>query len=116
MKRERAGLAARLRERFCFVMALASLIVCVPAWADDAPPPQRLVFADETPVTASPDANGTFKFDFAIKNVGGKPGDGSLTLNRKMGKGCMKVEAKGEAEVTASDAKVAIKIAELAPN
>ena len=67
-------------------LGLASLIGCAPAWADDPPP--RFVFADESSVTASPDATDTFKFDFVIKNVGGTPGDGTLTLSRTLGKGC----------------------------
>ena len=72
---------------------LASLAGIIPARSGDpptSPPPQpaRLVFLDETPVTAAPDKDGRFKFDFAIKNVGGKPGNGSLTLNKTIGKGC----------------------------
>jgi hypothetical protein len=86
-----AGQAGRLIVRFAIV--LAGLTACILAWAEDAPPP-RLVFADETAVTASPDKNGKFAFDFTIKNAGGnadasgKPGEGALTLNHEMGKGC----------------------------
>jgi hypothetical protein len=68
-------------------VVLAVLAGCMPVWAED-PPPQRLVFADETAVTASPDKDGKFAFDFTIKNVGGKAGGGSLTLDQKIGKGC----------------------------
>jgi hypothetical protein len=78
---------ARQRGTFRFAIVFASLIGWIPAWADEPPKP-RLVFADETAATASPDNDGKFAFDFMIKNVGGKAGSGSLTLDRKMGKGC----------------------------
>jgi hypothetical protein len=92
-----AGQAGRLIVRFAIV--LAGLTACIPAWAEDAPPPPRLVFADETAVTASPDKDGKFKLDFTVKNAGGNadtkgnPGEGMLKLNHQLGKKCDKVEA-----------------------
>jgi hypothetical protein len=82
-------------------IVLASLTAYIPAWADDSPP-QRLVFADETAVTASPDKNGKFAFDFTIKNAGGKAGGGSLKLNHEMGKGCKDAHLTATLDASAS--------------